>query len=235
MNKLYIYILFIILGLCIYLYINKKEKFNIGGQVPLFMCSNEEYQNHPDCLPDAFCQNLEDGEICTIDNLNINESNREYFREYYENLKSVLSDFNSGLNCLYENSGDIENLPKKCPNSFLTFLGSSVTSMCASIPISFYYEQVNIMKKLASLLIILLKRWQSLNDKYNVLNNIEPESRQTMDRNMYGITIVDERTSRELIDMLITPSIFGESLNINHNTINRMIDETIEYLYTVKD
>mgnify|MGYP003975539521 CR=1 FL=1 len=32
MNKLYIYILFIILGLCIYLYINKKEKFNIGGQ-----------------------------------------------------------------------------------------------------------------------------------------------------------------------------------------------------------
>ena len=50
-----------------------------------------------------------------------------------------------------------------------------------------------------------------------------------MDRNMYGITIVDERTSRELIDMLITPSIFGESLNINHNTINRMIDETIEY------
>jgi hypothetical protein len=32
MNKFYIYILFIIFGLCIYLYINKKDTFNIGGQ-----------------------------------------------------------------------------------------------------------------------------------------------------------------------------------------------------------
>lgn len=32
MNKLYIYVLFIIFGLCIYLYINKKDTFNIGGQ-----------------------------------------------------------------------------------------------------------------------------------------------------------------------------------------------------------
>lgn len=31
MNKLYIYVLFIIFGLCIFLYINKLDKFNIGG------------------------------------------------------------------------------------------------------------------------------------------------------------------------------------------------------------
>ena len=92
MNKILIYVGCILIGLCIYLHLNKKDKFNIGGQVPLFMCSSEQYQNHPDCLPEAFCQDLEDGEVCTVDNFVINnEKNRGYFREYYENLKSVLT------------------------------------------------------------------------------------------------------------------------------------------------
>jgi hypothetical protein len=230
MNKFYIYILFIIFGLCIYLYINKKDTFNVGGQVPLFMCSNEQYQNNPECLPDAFCQNLQDGEICTVDNLNIDENNRENFREYYENLKSGLSKFNSGLNCLYENSSDIENLAKNCPNSFLTIIGSFVASCASALPISFYNEQINIMKKLTSVLLILLKRWESIDNKYNVLNNIEVQSRQVMDNNRYGIPIINERTSRELIGMLTTYSFMGhEILDINHNGINRMIDGQVEY------
>lgn len=45
MNKFYIYILFIIFGLCIYLYINKKDTFNIGGRNQIELICNYNSDN----------------------------------------------------------------------------------------------------------------------------------------------------------------------------------------------
>jgi hypothetical protein len=219
MNKLYIYILFIILGLCIYLYINKKDTFNIGGQVPLFMCSNEEYKNHPNCLPDAFCQNLKDGEICTVDNLDIDENNKGYFMEYYENLIDVLSNFNNGLNCIYENIGDIEKIPKRCPNSYLAILGSVPPALCSAIPLRYYYDyrnEINIANKIelqmtAGILNIIMGGWEYLNNK---VVNIELHNREA-----------------QLTINIRLPSFFYVYYNIQNN--NQQITSTRDNLLQV--
>ena len=218
MNKILIYVLFIIFGLCIYLYLNKKDKFNISGQnIPSFMCSNEKYINHPDCLPDNFCEDLNDKGVCTIeyDNTEIilNNDNSKFYKEYYEIL----------TNGIYE---------------FIDSLGYTLYACVSLAPVLIYsyYEQLDIMNKLTKMLIILLSRWQSLDsaiqqhDRSIRLALEDRWARRVMAPIfIFNIMEYGERTSRELMNMLTRwgPStIFTgeEVLDVNYNAIRRMIE-----------
>jgi len=105
MDKWFIYLLCFLIGYIIFKMI-KKNTFSIGGQktekdIPLFMCTHEDYKDHPNCSINI-SKIKEQFDIHNVDKNFLTSTDDG--ETWYDKLINYFESWNLMLKCIYKNS-----------------------------------------------------------------------------------------------------------------------------------